>query len=128
MNPSRTNRRPGCRHWLGLATLVGAIALVTLGMQQAAAQATSRTGDRQFQPRRVLGVQPAIVHPPTLTVHEVRDQVVDNELVLGTVVAGQARAYPINMLTQRVGIMSFARAWRQFHPDSRPLSAEAARP
>ncbi len=31
-------------------------------------------------------------------------------------------------LTQRVGIMSFAHAWRQFHPDSRLLSAEPARP
>lgn len=99
MNPSKTDRRAGCRHWLGLATFVGTMALVTLETQRAAAQPTPRTGDRQFQPRRVLGIQPAIVNPPTLPAREVRDQVVDNELVLGTVVAGQARAYPINMLT-----------------------------
>jgi hypothetical protein len=29
----------------------------------------------------------------------VKDEVTDNELVLGVVVNGEARAYPINMLT-----------------------------
>ena len=99
MNPLRIDRRAACRHWIGVATLVGAIALVTFETQHAANQPTPRAGDRQFQPRRVLGVQPAIVDPPTLPAREVRDQVVDNELVLGVVIAGQARAYPINMLT-----------------------------
>jgi hypothetical protein len=33
-----------------------------------------------------------------------------------------------SVLTQDVGIMSFAHAWRQFHPGSRLVSSEPARP
>ena len=54
---------------------------------------------RAFRPQRVLPARPAIVHPPAIPAGQVTDQVGNNELVLGVVVEGQARAYPINMLT-----------------------------
>ena len=43
--------------------------------------------------------RPPIVDAPVMTAGEVKDEVTDNELVLGVVVNGEARAYPINMLT-----------------------------
>lgn len=52
-----------------------------------------------FRPRRVLDAQPAIVEPDVLSADEVAHQVEDDELVLGVVIDGVARAYPINMLT-----------------------------
>ena len=51
-----------------------------------------------YQPRTVLNrALPAITNAPIVSVKEA--QVADNELVIGVVVAGQARAYPINQLT-----------------------------
>ncbi len=52
-----------------------------------------------FRPQRVLPSQPPIVDPPTISAKDVAGQVTDDELVLGVVVDGRARAYPINMLT-----------------------------
>ena len=53
----------------------------------------------EFNPRRVCDPLPAITDAPTIAAGEVTDQVTDQELVLGVVVNGEARAYPINMLT-----------------------------
>lgn len=41
----------------------------------------------------------AITDVPILDADKVVNQVTDNELVLGVVTGGKARAYPINMLT-----------------------------
>ncbi len=54
--------------------------------------------DRQFRPRRVVPPIRAIVDAPHVGAADVDDQVSDGELVLGVVVDGVARAYPINML------------------------------
>lgn len=60
----------------------------------------SRSEDRlQFNPRILMSPRRAIVDAPVLTASEVKDEVSSNELVLGVVVNGKARAYPINMLT-----------------------------
>ncbi|MCA9061751.1 MAG: DUF3179 domain-containing protein [Planctomycetaceae bacterium] len=59
---------------------------------------TSEDSDPEFRPRRVLPRQPAIVHPPMLSAAQVTNQVTESDLVLGVVVNGKARAYPINML------------------------------
>lgn len=53
----------------------------------------------RFKPRRVLKGQPAITNPRILTVEQIKDEVTDEELVIGLALNGQARAYPINMLT-----------------------------
>lgn len=42
--------------------------------------------------------RPPIVNAPFISAHEVVDQVRPEELVLGIVIGGEARAYPINML------------------------------
>ena len=52
-----------------------------------------------FNPQVVLGPQPPIVNPPFVRAGEALDKIQPNELVLGVVVDGAARAYPINMLT-----------------------------
>ncbi|MBT4867357.1 MAG: DUF3179 domain-containing protein [Planctomycetaceae bacterium] len=55
--------------------------------------------ERDFQPKRLLAVQRAIKDAPSIKAKQVRGQVANGELVLGVVVKGEARAYPINMLT-----------------------------
>ena len=53
-----------------------------------------------FNPRRVVSPRRPIVDAPIIAAHEVNDMVVfSEELVLGVVINGEARAYPINMLT-----------------------------
>lgn len=54
---------------------------------------------QDFRPRTVVPPMPAITGAPVIAADRVTDQVTDNELVLGVVIKGQARAYPINMLT-----------------------------
>jgi len=51
------------------------------------------------RPQRVTGPRRAIVDAPFVEADAATDQVRGNELVLGVVVGGTARAYPINMLT-----------------------------
>lgn len=53
-----------------------------------------------FRPTQALsGAMPSIIAPPLLTEDQASETIRDDELVLGVVVNGQARAYPINMLT-----------------------------
>ena len=57
-------------------------------------------GSTEFNPQVVIDHPfPAITEFPTLAASEVGDRLQDNELVLGVVVNGKPRAYPINMLT-----------------------------
>lgn len=60
---------------------------------------TAPMGGDEFNPIRVLPQHRALTKPRLLIVDEVKDQVRDNELVLGVVVGNEARAFPINMLT-----------------------------
>jgi hypothetical protein len=53
----------------------------------------------EFDPFQVVPPFPPIVIVPIIRGADVVDQVVDKELVLGVVINGEARAYPINMLT-----------------------------
>jgi len=53
----------------------------------------------EFVPPAKSGSRKPIADAPFLKASEVTDQVTDNELVLGVVIEGQTRAYPINMLT-----------------------------
>jgi len=64
----------------------------------AAAVAQSGAG-QPFRPRKVVPPMRPIVDAPVVAARDVTDQVADNELVLGVVVEGKPRAYPINMLT-----------------------------
>jgi hypothetical protein len=52
-----------------------------------------------FNPRVLMKPFDAIVDVPLLKAADVKDEVRSNELVLGVVVNGKARAYPINQLT-----------------------------
>jgi len=52
-----------------------------------------------FAPRQVVDAFPPITDIPTLPAKEAAGKIDDNELVLGIELNGQARAYPINMLT-----------------------------
>ncbi len=52
-----------------------------------------------FTPRRLMGPQKPITDAEFLRPEEVGDQVLGGELVLGVVANGEARAYPINMLS-----------------------------
>ena len=62
-------------------------------------RAAQRETIRQFRPVRVIPAQRAIKNAPVIEANQVRGQVTDTELVLGVVIQGKARAYPINMLT-----------------------------
>ena len=82
-----------------------------------------RQADRKsrpvFNPRKLADPFRPIVDAPVITTKQVTDQVTDNELVLGVVVNGEARAYPINMLTgprreiinDRLGGRAIAATW-----------------
>lgn len=56
--------------------------------------------EQPFRPNRVItaGFDP-ITKFETRTVNEIADRIGPDELVLGVIVNGEARAYPINMLT-----------------------------
>ncbi len=56
---------------------------------------------REFKPRKVLAKPlPAITKAPVVDAAKVTDKIVqDNELVIGVVFNGAARAYPVNQLT-----------------------------
>ena len=82
------------KHRCWLATTL----LIILGGWATAALAQSPT-ERDFRPRVLMKPIRPIVNAPFLAAANVADQVADNELVLGVVVKGEARAYPINMLT-----------------------------
>ncbi len=76
-----------------------------IGAPQLAAQQSAASGNTQadaapeFNPIRLASPFKPIVDAPVIKVKEAPDQVSPGELVLGVVVRGQARAYPINMLT-----------------------------
>lgn len=53
----------------------------------------------EYRPRRVVPRIRPITSAKFIDVEKVTNQVKDNELVLGVVIEGKARAYPINMLT-----------------------------
>ena len=53
----------------------------------------------EFRPERVVGAFQAIVDPKVVPADRAGEVVADDELVLGVVVDGKARAYPINQLT-----------------------------
>ena len=55
--------------------------------------------ESEYRPMRVLDPQPPIVEPPSVAAEQAEGQIGPSELVLGVEVGGQARAYPINMLT-----------------------------
>lgn len=63
------------------------------------AKAGRKKTTKEFKPRVLMKPRRAIVDAPFILADEVKDQVSDNELVLGVVINGVARAYPINMLT-----------------------------
>jgi hypothetical protein len=84
------------------------------------AQPNNQSGiARKFQPKTLMTPRKAIVDAPFISADEVKNQVSDSELVLGVVVEGQPRAYPINMLTgpareiinDRIGQTDFAATW-----------------
>jgi hypothetical protein len=60
----------------------------------------SKPPQRAFVPDTLMLPVRPIVDAEAIPASDVTDQVEDNELVLGVMVGSQARAYPINMLTQ----------------------------
>lgn len=78
-------------------TLLGTLLSVCCGPVET--QSAQQSSGLNFRPLRVVKEFPAIKDVPVLSADEVDGQVRDSELVLGVVVGGEARAYPINMLT-----------------------------
>ena len=72
-----------------------------------------------FDPRQVVRPFDPIVDPKLVVAGEAGELVRDDELVLGVVVGAEARAYPINMLTNpsreivndKVGGRAIAATW-----------------
>ena len=114
---STNHRKATLQTSLTLATVVFAVSL--LGNDLRAQSTEQQTAERKFQPKTLMSPRKAIVDAPFITADQVKDQVDNSELVLGVVVEGQARAYPINMLTgpareiinDRIGETDFAATW-----------------
>ncbi len=81
---------------ISVAILATGVWLPNVEAQATEAQARPK---RDFNPRVLMKHLRPIENAPFILATKVKDQVSDNELVLGVVVAGQSRAYPINMLT-----------------------------
>ena len=74
--------------------------LFAVGTLSTALAAALSAQEREFNPRTVIPrVFPAIVNAPNISAAAADESLQKNELVLGVVVDGKARAYPINMLT-----------------------------
>ena len=72
----------------------------SLGPNSTVFAQSNRSGrDVEFRPIRVIPAQPAITSAPIASADKAGKAVTDSELVLGVVVNGKPRAYPINMLT-----------------------------
>lgn len=107
--------------WLQTLLAMVAVAFcLQSACRSAGAQPDDRSAeDRKFQPKTLMSPRKAIVNAPFIAADEVKNQVSDSELVLGVVVEGQPRAYPINMLTgpareiinDRIGQTDFAATW-----------------
>lgn len=114
---STNHRKATIQTSLTIATFVFAVA--SLGNDLRAQSTEQQTSEREFHPKTLMSPRKAIADAPFITADQVRDQVDDSELVLGVVVEGQARAYPINMLTgpareivnDRIGETDFAATW-----------------
>ena len=105
----KTWRRLTCVGVLGLAVLLVAAcesrdptdAGEDLASRESQPQRSQpqRFDPQRFEPERVVPAQRAIKDAPVIKAERVKSQLAGNELVLGVVVNGEARAYPINMLT-----------------------------
>jgi hypothetical protein len=101
------------------ATVFVALALPSICIIAEAQSDDRSVADDQFQPKKMMSPRKALVDAPFIAANEVKDQVGDTELILGVVIQGQARAYPINMLTgpsreiinDRIGETDFAATW-----------------
>lgn len=97
-------------------TLLLAVAVLAIASFTSASAQQQKAGPA-FNPVRVVKRFPPIIEPDFVKAADAR--INDNELVLGVVVGGVARAYPINMLTQptreivndRLGGKSIAATW-----------------
>jgi hypothetical protein len=73
----------------------------------------------RYEPQQVVSAFSAIVNPHHVAAKEANEQLRPNELVLGVEINGEARAYPINMLTgpsreifnDKLGGQSIAATW-----------------
>ena len=101
-------------------TTVFAALLLNGDCSVVSAQPDDESGiDRKFQPKTLMSPRKAIVDASFIAADKVKDEVSNSELVLGVVVEGQPRAYPINMLTgpsreiinDRIGQTDFAATW-----------------
>ena len=90
------------KHKILLLAGAGFVVVSTVIWSAALAQRSSEPDqpEANFKPVTVIKrALPPIVNAPSIPADKVTTQVRDNELVLGVVVGGKARAYPINMLT-----------------------------
>lgn len=107
------------RFQAALTIVVLASALQSAGHVADAQPNDQAAAVRRFLPKKLMSPRKAIVDAPFIPAKEVNNQVTDSELVLGVVVEGKARAYPINMLTgpareiinDRIGKTDFAATW-----------------
>jgi len=98
-NPDRWSVRPADLGWLICAT-----ALVGVGWQLGHAPFAAPTEPidspidlSQFKRATIMPPKPAVIDPPHVTAEQ--SDVRPEELVLGIVIGGEARAYPLNMLS-----------------------------
>ncbi len=78
----------------------GAYQSIGRGEAALAAEVRQKAGGANFEPRRVIPqAMPPIVKPRVQPADVADQRLKKDELVLGVVIDGQARAYPLNMLT-----------------------------
>ena len=73
--------------------------LATALLHAEALHAQERRSLPEFRPIRLLDRFPVIRDVPVVSANEAQAYVADNELVIGVVIEGVSRAYPVNMLS-----------------------------
>ena len=82
-----------CQHWYRYAMHNRAQTPSSIGPE-------SPPGTETFAPGRAVPEQPAITNIDIVTAEQAGTRVDDDEMVIGVVIDGTARAYPLNMMTE----------------------------
>lgn len=109
----------GAIGWSGIRIYEHTVAVTPAEIHLGTAPLMPTSDPNGFSPFQVVPPFPAITNAPVVTGRQVSGEVTDNELVLGVELNGEARAYPINMLTgpdreiinDRLGGVAIAATW-----------------
>jgi hypothetical protein len=109
----------GAVSWAGIRVYEHYVSVSPSDIRMASSAVLAPADPSVFSPFQVVPPFPAITNAPVVAGNTISGEVTENELVLGVELNGEARAYPINMLTgpdreiinDRLGGVAIAATW-----------------